>query len=330
VDEDLAFWIPILGNLHNVHMVCYENLLVVLVEDTDQRQFSGQVSLWNGKNETWLTDLDISLVIPHNHLQACGVAVSKDLLAVYACGNERGNRVLFFLLNTVQPAAIPPQLIGMVETRFGEDVSVHMNEKWVGLWNVVSCELVVIKKTELFSEDQNQVAKISIVADPHPLWRKVKYASYANYLNLQPGSSNHLAVEHKLFDKTEPHAYLCMILNLETGEILSKIANSVDLLPTSWWGDAFLFLKNLKACDESDESVKLQVVTFDFSRRIRDVTVEDLDNEATCLLSGPVFEFPGAPKLDFKRDSELRQHLDYSGVVVYDDSRNNLFCAAFE
>jgi hypothetical protein len=121
-----------------------------------------------------------------------------------------------------------------------------------------------------------------------------------------------------------------MILNLETGEILSKISNSVDLLPSSWWGDAFLFLKNLKACDESDESVKLQVVTFDFSRRICDVTVEDLDNEATCLLSGPVFEFSGAPKLDFKRDSELRQHLDYSGIVVYDDTCNNLYCAAFE
>ncbi len=57
-----------------------------------------------------------------------------------------------------------------------------------------------------------------------------------------------------------------MILNLETGEILCKISNTVSLFPASWWGDAFLFLKKLKACD-SDESVKLQVVTFDFSQR---------------------------------------------------------------
>jgi hypothetical protein len=179
------------------------------------------------------------------------------------------------------------------------------------------------------------VAKIATVADPHwagNLWRNVGHAKDASYLNLQPGSSNLLAVEHKLFDKTKPHhdAFSFMILNLETGEILCQISNTVSLFPTGWWGDAFLFLKKLKACD-SDESVKLQVVTFDFSQRISDGTVEDLEKEAICLLPGPVFVFSGAPKLYFKRFmSTVKQHLDYSGVVVYEDILRNLYCAAFE
>jgi hypothetical protein len=121
-----------------------------------------------------------------------------------------------------------------------------------------------------------------------------------------------------------------MILNLETGEILCKISNTVSLLPASWWGDAFLFLRKLKACD-SDKSVKLQVVTFDFSQGISDGTVEDLEKEATCLLPGPVFEFSGAPKLYFERFmSTVKQHLDYSGVVVYEYFPKNLYYAAFE
>jgi hypothetical protein len=314
----------------NVQMVCCENLLVVLVFET------GQVSLWDGKNEAWLADLDISSVITHNPFLTYELTVSKDLLAVYVSGSgRRNNRVLFFRLNTGQPAATPPQLIGMVEIKFGE-ISVHMNEKWVGLWREIGRELVVIKKTELFSEDQSQVAKIAKVADPKQainLWRNVGHAKDASYLNLQPGSSNHLAVEHKLFDKTKPRhdAFSFTILNLETGEILCKISNTVNLFPASWWGDAFLFLRKLEACD-SDESVKLQVVTCDFSQRISDGTVEDLEKEAICLLPGPVFEFSGAPKLYFERwfMTTLKKHLDYSGVVVYEEFCRNLHCAAFE
>ena len=312
----------------NIHMVCCENLLVVLFFET------GQVSLWDGENETWLADLDISSVITHDQFETREITVSKDLLAVYVSVYDLGNRVLFFRLNTGQPAATHPQLVGMVEIKFGQ-ISVHMNEKWVGLWRVNGRELVVIKKTELFSGDQSQVAKIAKVADPKQainLWRNVGHAKNASYLNLQPGSSNHLAVEHKLFDKTKPHkdAFSFMILNLETGEILCKISNTVSLFPTGWWGDAFLFLRKLEACD-SDESVKLQVVTFDFSQGISHGTVEDLEKEAICFLPGPVFEFSGAPKLHFHRlMTTVNQLLDYSGVVVYENFDRNLYCAAFE
>jgi hypothetical protein len=211
----------------NVHMVCCENLLVVLVFET------AQISLWDGKNETWLFDLDISSVIPHDYIRT-EVTVSKDLLAVYVVGDDLGDdRVLFFRLNTGQPAATPPQLIGMVEIIFGE-ICVHMNEKWVGLWRVNAREFLAIKKTELFAEDLSQVAKIATVADPQQAgnpWRYVEHARDANYLNLQPGSSNHLAVEHELFDKTKPltNAYSFVILNLETGEILCRISNTVNL-----------------------------------------------------------------------------------------------------
>ena len=54
-------------------------------------------------------------------------------------------------------------------------------------------------------------------------------------------------------------AYSFMILNLETGEILCRISNTVNLFPTSWFDGTLLFLKKLKAC-VSDENVKLQVV----------------------------------------------------------------------
>jgi hypothetical protein len=162
----------------------------------------------------------------------------------------------------------------------------------------------------------------------------VGHAKNASYINLQPGSSNHLAVEHDLFDKTKPHhnAFSFMILNLETGEILCKVANIVSLFPASWWGDAFLFLRKLKARSSSDESEKLQVVTFDFSQGISAGTVEDLEKEAICLLPGPVFEFSGAPKLYFERFfmTTLKKHLGYLGVVVYEDFCRNLHCAAFE
>ena len=83
-------------------------------------------------------------------------------------------------------------------------------------------------------EDLSQVAKIAAVADPPQAgnpWRYVEHARDANYLNLQPGSSNLLAVEHELFDKTKPltNAYSFVILNLETGEILCRISNTVNL-----------------------------------------------------------------------------------------------------
>jgi hypothetical protein len=42
-------------------------------------------------------------------------------------------------------------------------------------------------------EDLSQVAKIAAVADPPQAgnpWRNVEHAKDANYLNLQPGSSN--------------------------------------------------------------------------------------------------------------------------------------------
>jgi hypothetical protein len=67
------------------------------------------------------------------------------------------------------------------------EIFVHMNEKWVGLWRVNGRELVAVKKTELFSEDLSQVAKIATVADPQQAgnsWRNVEHARDANYLNL--------------------------------------------------------------------------------------------------------------------------------------------------
>jgi hypothetical protein len=107
IDEDDEEMVAV-----DVDMVCCENLLVVLVFET------GQVSLWDGKNETWLADLDISSVFTHDQFETRELTVSKDLLAVYVSGSGLRNRVLFFHLNTGQPAATPPQLIGIWKSNY--------------------------------------------------------------------------------------------------------------------------------------------------------------------------------------------------------------------
>ena len=233
------------------------------------------------------------------------------MLTVHGYGNDLKERVVFFRLNTGEPAATLPQLIGTVKIKYG-DISIHINEKWVGLWHEDGEVFMVIKKTELFSEDQSRIVEMATVADPQQagnLWRKVGDARLATYLNLQPGSSDHLAVEHD-------HSSSFMILNLDTGEILCQISKTVDLQPTSWCGGAFLFLRKLKECEKFDVD-KLQVVTYDFSQKTGVCSAEELEKEETRLLPGPVFEFSGVPKLYFYRHNSPKRHVDYSVVVAF-------------
>jgi hypothetical protein len=118
----------------SVHMVCYENLLVVKVFLAGQISLCGMVKMRPG-----LADLDIVSVISHGDtLWMKGVKVSKDLLALLCLWEwSLQHRVLFFRLNTSQPAATPPQLIGMEGINYS-DIVIHVNEKWVGLW-LVDC-----------------------------------------------------------------------------------------------------------------------------------------------------------------------------------------------
>jgi hypothetical protein len=158
----------------------------------------------------------------------------------------------------------------------------------------------------------------------------VRYVRNASYVNLQPGNSGHLAVEFEAFDFTKlpiTSSIGFSIISLDTGEILCQISNSVDLLPASWWGGAFLFLKKLQPC-VIDDVVKLQVVTYDFSQKIGVCTAEELEKEATRLVPGPVFEFSGVPKLYFHRVKDPKMHVDYSGVVVF--AWPDLFVAAID
>ncbi len=313
----------------DVQMVSCENLLVVLVYE------GGQVSLWNGKEETWLSDLDLSVHIPYDHFNILEVAVSKNLLAVSANVNSMEFRTHFFRVNTSQPAAFPPQFLGAVTIpKFGL-VNVHLNERWVGMRRLEDRELLVIKKAELFTEDQSQVADMAKVVDSQragSLWHEVRYVRNASYVNLQPGNSSHLAVEFEAFDFTKLPITSCFgfsIISLDTGEILCQISNSVDLLPASWWGGgAFLFLKKLQPGVSKDDVVKLQVVTYDFSQKMGVCTAEELEQEATRLVPGPVFEFSGVPKLYFHRFKDPKMHVDYSGVVVF--AWPDLFVAAID
>ncbi len=96
--------------LNGANMIASEDLLAVLWCDT------GNVSLWNGQSETWLSDIDMSLFIPYEYVTH-EIAVSKDMLAVLLHVNGLGDglrdKILFFRLNTSRPTAdTPPSVHG--------------------------------------------------------------------------------------------------------------------------------------------------------------------------------------------------------------------------
>jgi hypothetical protein len=252
--------------LNDANMIACEDLLAVLWCDT------GNVSLWNGQSETWLSDIDMSLFIPHRYVTH-EIAVSKDMLAVLLHVNDLGDglrdKILFFRLNTSRPTAdIPPQFMGTVQITKGGLTSILMNEKWFFIFTLDRQELLAIQKLDLFSEDQSRVADIAKVAETlqeESPWRYliVNYTdAHMRYLYLQPGNSSHLAVELISTDYTGAmnHVYRFRIFNLDTGECLSQVLNVRDLLPSGWWGDAFLFLQKLPQSGRRKRGARLQAV----------------------------------------------------------------------
>jgi hypothetical protein len=97
------------------------------------------------------------------------------------------------------------------------------------------------------------------------------------------------------------------------------------LHPASWWGDSFLFLRQLQSNDGggSNDGVQLEIVVLDPTQRVITCTAQQLESDASCLHTGLKLSFPG-PTKDF--DDFIKPYVDYYGMVVYDHP--HLFFAA--
>jgi hypothetical protein len=170
------------------------------------------VSLWNGRDEMWLADVDVAsnLQLDRCHLALNGdIGVSSNLLAVSGRSIELGNCLLFWQLDSGQRAGMDPYFIGMVQilngTSTGSQVPIHINDKWVGIWlfGDQKQDLHYIDQSDLFTEDKSQIAASANVADSEEAgnkWRQFKLEKergwrVLRYVSLQPGHSSHVAVE---------------------------------------------------------------------------------------------------------------------------------------
>jgi hypothetical protein len=170
------------------------------------------VSLWNGRDEMWLADVDVAsnLQLDRCHLALHGdIGVSSNLLAVSGRSIELGNCLLFWQLDSGQRAGMDPYFIGMVQilngTSTGSQVTIHISDKWVGIWlfGDQKQDLHYIDQSDLFTEDKSQIAASANVADSEEAgnkWRQFKLEKergwrVLRYVSLQPGHSSHVAVE---------------------------------------------------------------------------------------------------------------------------------------
>jgi hypothetical protein len=127
----------------SVQIVAWDNLLAVLFNGSTEK---GKLFLWDGKEETWLEDIDISLII--QNCQVFDIAIGNNLLAVTATVEDCQQKTLFWQVNTSQPDATPPHFLGKVTFPKKRLVNFLINESWIGVWYYVHKELLIIKKTK--------------------------------------------------------------------------------------------------------------------------------------------------------------------------------------
>jgi len=97
-------------NWSGVEILACEDLLVVMEEEESRVQ----ISLWNGRSKTWLTDLDISVAgLTRFSFEPVSICLSMNLMAVFV--TEPEYRTFFWQLKTSQPTASSPQFLGSVK-----------------------------------------------------------------------------------------------------------------------------------------------------------------------------------------------------------------------
>jgi hypothetical protein len=236
-----------------VFMVACDKLLAILI-NTELRK--GKISLWNGPEETWLMDLDISTMIPEEGF-AWNIVMSKNLLAVSVADNWESYEDMvhkihlnFWQVNTSQPEGSAPQFLGSLSFTQKPLFCVIMNDKWIGLKFDMDRCVLVLRKTELFSSDPNQTVDEPNLASSLPpvdSWRKlnVTKSGFPQDMRLEPGNSDLLAVQVQETLQLSPPGVV-RILNLATGDIVHQISLGTDFLPISWCGGNLLFITKLR------------------------------------------------------------------------------------
>jgi hypothetical protein len=104
------------------------------------------------------------------------------------------------------------------------------------------------------------------------------------------------------------------------------------LHPASWWGDSFLFLRDLQygsflfLRDLFDcRRLQLEIVVLDPTQRVITRTAQQLESDATCLLTGLKADFRVTNRLYM---NSFKPYFDYYGMVVYEHP--HMFFAAME
>ena len=323
-----------------MEILAREDLLVVMEEEESRVQ----ISLWNGRSETWLTDLDISVAgLTHFSFEPVRICLSKNLLAVFV--TEPEYRTFFWQLKTSQPTATSPQFLGSVKLTQGEielnddeefdslksEILMNENifakyfkERVNNLLNNTFIEaekMLVIAKTELFTADGTLVADKAQFADPDQvgnLWRRMKDIDLVSgesigerYFYLEPGNSCRMAICSK-------RSYVFKIVNLATGEDICQIfLRGRGLNPASWWGGNFLFAKDLQRHGIRDDEAKIQVVVFDPRPSTGIRSIKELEEEG-LLLPGLGVSCSGVVALPGDiQDDQIGQMVkfDYCGII---------------
>jgi hypothetical protein len=310
-------------NVTNVRIAGSDNLLAVLCNGVEK------VSLWNLQDETWLDNLPIASVAPKKDFVLLDIAVSANLLAVTVSGkgtDKRFVQTLFWHLDTVQPSVSAPQFKGKVSVPKMYQPEVYMNGKFFGIMLACGTQFVYVERSKLFSGENNQVADLAEVADPQKpgsLWRQLKVCtSSCNELYLEPGNSNHIAVEDNDGSGLSLH-----ISDLASGEGISHIVNEENgLHPVGWKAGNFFFLKRIDSGHTDEE--KLQMVMFDPALDIGKGEIEIVDFAAPSLFPGLIIQSRG----DFEIDTAMYDldmiSVDYYGLVLV-SFMDPLFIAAF-
>jgi hypothetical protein len=162
------------------------------------------VSLWNGRDERWLADVDVASNLQLNRFDLIDIAdigVSSNLMALSVGTKKLRNCLRFWRLETDQQAGMTPYFIGMVQIRDRSLKNIQINEKWVVIW--LGDDLHYIDQSDLFTEDKSQIAASANVANSEETGNKWRQIGLENgrgkgqlwYLRLQPGHSSHVAVE---------------------------------------------------------------------------------------------------------------------------------------
>ncbi len=272
-DKEPEMWIlPESYGRPGASIATYKDFMAILLQRQQETNIFSERVLWvlvlDGRNETsfWLDNSQLAeFDITPDKFRPRIVTLGKNLLAV--CGYTRDSEITFnywlvlWKVNTSQTTSgSPPHVLGVLKvSSFLGPSDLLVNEKFFlilkkSLINKLS-DIMVIEKTKLFAEDQNQVAENAKKIDPslpgNP-WRLLKVCSSLDEEDdegirayLEPGNSSRLALY--MFGGSD---FNFIILDVMTGKVTCQFSLLNVFFPACWHGGNFLFCKALQPVPE--------------------------------------------------------------------------------